>query len=207
MDLRREIEATFGPKLFELPLFYRYPDGLRFELAEGGTAIEQFLSAHRKALSVARTVFRGSDRFVVCLRLRTPQRGRARCRQLLHELRAAQIPLPRSRALWADLPRPHHELHAEEPQDDLTLAFPASTDRLSNVLWCALAGELGISPRLQCAVFLINLHARIAMLPYDDRGMDVVGPNQSMLRQLFTRHHALLLPHDLPRMQRSFGAP
>ena len=45
MDLKHEIETIFEGRAFLRPLFYNYPGGLRFELAEGGTAIEQFLLA------------------------------------------------------------------------------------------------------------------------------------------------------------------
>lgn len=206
MDLRGEIERVFGRSLFERPLFYCYPDGLRFELAEGDTALQRFLSAHRKALLIAQDAFRGSIQFAVCLRGRTREGGGFDCRQLLHELRAAQIPVPTGRAFWADAVDPDDWTDEEEPQVDLTLAFVAPVSLLPNVLWCALASDLGISPKLQCSVYLLNLQAGVALFPYDDRGMDVVGPNRSALQQLYTQHRPLLLPYDLPQMQSTFGA-
>jgi hypothetical protein len=206
MNLRGEIERIFGHSLFDRPLFYCYPDGLRFELAEGNTAVQQFLSAHRKALLVAQDAFRGSDYLAVCLRSRTREGHGFEVRGFLHELRAAQIPLPEERAFWVDAVHPDNWADEEEPQVDLTLAFLAPIDLLSNVLWCALASDLGISPKLRCSVYLLNLEARVALFPYDDRGMDVVGPNRSTLQQLYAKHQSLLLPYDLPRMQSTFGA-
>jgi hypothetical protein len=206
MDLRGEIERVFGHSLFDRPLFYCYPDGLRFELAEGDTALQQFLSAHRKALLIAQDAFRGSDHFAVCLRDRMHEGGGLECRQLVRELKAAQIPLPAVRAFWADAVDPDDWADEEEPQVDLTLAFAAPIALLSNVLWCALAKDLGISPKLQCSVYLLNLQAGVALFPYDDRGMDVVGPNRSTLQQLYAQHRSLLLPYDLPQMQSTFGA-
>jgi hypothetical protein len=41
MQLQKEIEAIFEGKAFLRPLFYSYPGGLRFELSEGGSAIEE----------------------------------------------------------------------------------------------------------------------------------------------------------------------
>ena len=207
MNLRSKIEETFGPGLFERPLFYSYPDGLRFELSEGGTALQQFLTAHRKAMLIAQDAFFGSDHFAVCLRARTRHGCGFEFRHLLRELEAAQIGLPASRRLWADAVDPGDWFDQEEPQVDLTLAFTSSTSLLSNVLWCALAKDLGVRPRLLCDIYLLNFKTRIAVFPYDDRGMDVVGPNRPALQQLYTQQQSLLLFHDLPQMQKTFGVP
>jgi hypothetical protein len=43
------------------------------------------------------------------------------------------------------------------------------------------------------------------VFPYDDRGMDVVGPNRSLLAGLYSKHHRYLLGHDLPAMKATFG--
>jgi hypothetical protein len=66
--LRTQIEDTFYGKAFMRPLFYAYKQALRFELAEGGSAIEQFLCAMRKALTICEDIFATNDNLVVCLR-------------------------------------------------------------------------------------------------------------------------------------------
>lgn len=205
MGLRVEIGKTFGSGLFERPLFHCYPGGLRFELAKEGTAIQRFLGAHHTALLVAQDAFRGEDHVALCLRARTRVGRGFECRELLRELAAAQIPIPSQRTLWTDAVRPDDRAGDDEPQVDLTLAFRVPVGLLSNVLWCAFATELGIRPALHCAVYLLNLEAGVALFPYDDRGMDVVGPGRHTLQMLHARHHSRLLPHDLPAMQRTFG--
>nr|WP_259641718.1 DUF3885 domain-containing protein [Pseudomonas salomonii] len=42
------------------------------------------------------------------------------------------------------------------------------------------------------------------IFPYDDRGMDVVGPNTDLLLQLYRHHHAYLLDYDRPVMDITF---
>jgi len=41
---------------------------------------------------------------------------------------------------------------------------------------------------------------RVMIFPYDDRGMDVVGPNTDLLLQLYRHHHAYLLDYNRPVM-------
>lgn len=43
------------------------------------------------------------------------------------------------------------------------------------------------------------------VFPYDDRGMDVVGPNKNLLLQLYRQHHPYLLDYDRDAMDATFG--
>ncbi|WKB56073.1 DUF3885 domain-containing protein [Eleftheria terrae] len=85
MRIRDEIENVFNGKTFLRPLFYRYPGGLRFELSEGGSAIDQFLTALRKGQQICESVFEGQQVLTVCLRVRGPSQPFA-YRHLLREL-------------------------------------------------------------------------------------------------------------------------
>lgn len=42
-------------------------------------------------------------------------------------------------------------------------------------------------------------------LPYDDRGMDVVGPNKALLSVLYNKHYQYLLEHDRAEIDATFG--
>ncbi|MHC8338757.1 DUF3885 domain-containing protein [Pseudomonas sp. HLT2-19-2] len=42
---------------------------------------------------------------------------------------------------------------------------------------------------------------------YDDRGMDVVGPNKDLLSQLYRQHHTYLLDYDRHTMDTTFAGP
>lgn len=68
MNLRSEIETIFDGKAFLRPLFYSYPGGLRFELSEGGFAIDRFLLALRKATTICADIFHPDGPVTVCVR-------------------------------------------------------------------------------------------------------------------------------------------
>lgn len=196
MNYRIAIEETFLGRAFLRPLFYSYPGGLRFELSEGGHAIDQFLTAHHKASKVCRDIFSGKDNLTICLRVSCFQESKFTYRSNLRDLADAGIKIPRSRFLWL-----------EEVAEDclLLVAFSASTILLPRLLWCALSADFGsIRPRPLCSVYLFNLDARVMAFPYDDRGMDVVGPNSSLLERLYRKHGVYLLEHDREAMRASF---
>ncbi|MGE6322618.1 DUF3885 domain-containing protein [Pseudomonas oryzihabitans] len=56
----------FGPAVFERPLFYSYPGGLRFALSEPGNTLEQFLLALRKATTICRIFLPTDPSLPVC---------------------------------------------------------------------------------------------------------------------------------------------
>lgn len=205
MHLRDLLLEKFGAAIFQKPLFYSYPDGLRFELSEGRTWIEQFLSAHSKAMAIASDVFADRDQLLLCLRARFSASVFSN-RNLLRQLQDAQIPVPAQREFWSE---PVEKEEWEEKSievREVTLAFHVPAGLIRNILWCALAKDLGVSPRLECDVYLVNLQDGLAMHPYDDRGMDIVGPNTEALRGLYRKHHSWLLSYDLPEMQATYGA-
>ncbi|MBL8263558.1 MAG: DUF3885 domain-containing protein [Xanthomonadaceae bacterium] len=198
MTLRHAIETTFFGRAFCRPLFYAYPDGLRFELSEGETAIGLFLSAHRKASEICADIFDRQEKLTVCLHGYHFDETRFSYRQKLRSLSAAGIDIPALREIWQT------EVD-EEGVSSVFLAFEAPVDRLPNLLWCALASDFGsIKPNPGCSWYLFNLEKGLLVHPYDDRGMDVVGPNRDLLAMLYRKHGTYLLDYDRPAMRRSF---
>lgn len=205
LSLRHEIDTIFEGRAFLRPLFYNYPGGLRFELAEGGSALEQFLLALSKARTVCSDIFSDQEAPVVVLRLHTGS-NRFEHRAVLRALRQAGVRVPRTRRLWLEA------IPAEEWFDEgceewwLHLAFEVPSGLLANLLWCAFASG-AIHPQPACGVHLFNLAQRVMVLPYDDRGMDVVGPNHGFLSELYFKHHRFLLAYDLAAMAAHFEPP
>jgi hypothetical protein len=113
------------------------------------------------------------------------------------------------RAIWLE-PFTEEELDEdEEPAWWLHLAFELPSQHVQNALWIALSRDLGLirpNPRW-CSVYLFSLKDRIAVMPYDDRGMDVVGPNKERLREIYNKHYKLLLDYDIEAMHSTFGPP
>lgn len=204
MQLQREIEVIFEGKAFLRPLFYSYPGGLRFELSEGGSAIEQFLLALRKAATICADIFPADRPMVVCLRL-IAQTNLFANRELLSELRAAGISIPRARCLWSEAASPDDDFDNEDNLSWLHIAFEAPASLLQNFLWCAFSTDFGcIRPQPHCLIYLFNLNSRVMVWPYDDRGMDVVGPNHALLSHIYFKHYQNLLDYDRETMVATF---
>ncbi|XGB43246.1 MAG: DUF3885 domain-containing protein [Nodosilinea sp. LVE1205-7] len=207
MSIRAEIDKIFESRAFERPLFYSYPGGLRFELSEGGTEIEQLLCSITKAARVCEDIFDESHPPTLCLRMRAKENGFAH-RKELRKLHNAGLKPPKVRSIWLE-PVPEDDRFDEGAEEWwLNVAFELPANRLKNALWCALSVDLGpIRPKPACLVYLFNLARGVVVFPYDDRGMDVVGPNVDFLRALYLKHYSVLLSYDLASMQETFGAP
>jgi hypothetical protein len=205
LSLRAEIEDTFQGKVFERPLFYVYHHGLRFELSEGGTPIEQFLSAHRKALTICQDIFVPNGNLVACLRFWNDGSLFAH-RKFFRELRMAGVYPTKDRCIWAEPIEEDDRLDESKIEWWVNFAFRAPTTLLQNLLWCALVTDFGsISPNPGCLVYLFDINKKIAVMPYDDRGMDVVGEDLDLLLSLYRKHNRYLLDCDREAMDAKFA--
>lgn len=204
MNLELEIERVFGGKAFVRPLFYSYPGGLRFALSETGGVIKQFLSALQKSTKICSDVFVGETALVACLRIHSGS-NRFAHRAAIHALRSAGIDIPTERSVWSEEIDPAEWYCENDPEYWINVAFEAPVNLLQAFLWCALAKDFAvIQPKPICDFYLFNLKKRVMIFPYDDRGMDVVGPNTDLLLQLYRYHHAYLLDYDRPVMDITF---
>jgi hypothetical protein len=214
MDYQSQIQAVFSAHVFERPLFYSDGDGLRFGLSEGGTTIEQFLLAMAKATEICRDVFDG-EVITVCLRFWS--RGELSShREVLSELRDAGVSIPRARSIWfdEDIDDDSDDDGDDDEMDEapsrparhgwVSAAFTVPVSLLPNLLWCAIAKDLCVRPSPRCLVYLFNLEKQLAVFPYDDRGMDIVGPNFAALEQLYVRYEKYLLGYDRAQVDATF---
>lgn len=205
VKLQLEIEQTFSENAFSRPLFYSYPGGLRFELSEKGSAIEQFLLAQRKATEICGDLFIDDETLVVCLKDYTASNCFGN-RRVLKSLNAAGVYIPEERSIWCEKLDPDDGSDDNEPEYWTFIAFEAPVSLIPALLWCALVKDFGeIRPKPGCDVYLFNIKKGIMALPYDDRGMDVVGPNKALLSALYNKHHQYLLEHDRAEMDATFG--
>ena len=205
MSFRQQIEALFQGKAFERPLFYKHPGGLRFELSETGSYLEQFLRALHKAMTICADVFPTGSTLTICLRVHTKSNPFAH-RAASRELRNAGIRLPKTREVWLEPLDPDDWFEKTEPEWWLNVVFEVSLELMQNILWCAVARDFAtIKPNPGCLLYLFNLQNGLMVWPYDDRGMDVVGPNHEMLAGLYTKHSGWLLEHDWAEMDAVFG--
>lgn len=200
MNLQHQIDEIFEGKAFDRPLYYAYPGGLRFGLSEAGTYIEQFLIALHKARSICADLFPDEGSLLVCLRVYSRANPFAH-RPVLAALRDAGIRIPEDRVQWSEAVPEDDRVTDDQAEYWVNIAFRPPLSLLQNLLWCALAKDFGnIQPRPLCDIYLFNPGLRVVAFPYDDRGMDVVGPNRAVLRHLYQKHQQYLLDYDRPEM-------
>ncbi len=205
MGFRDEIETIFSGKAFIRPLFYNYRGGLKFELSEGETVLEAFLLAMQKATEICSSIFSNFEPMTVCLRVHTFS-NRFYHRVKLANLKAAGIIVPKHREIWLEPISKEGRFEESEPEWWLNVAFEVSPRLIQNFLWCALAQDFGfIRPKADCLVYLFNLKSELMVWAYDDRGMDVVGPNKIALEKLYDKHSSYLLDHDRAVMDATFA--
>lgn len=196
-SIRTQIESVFGNAIFDRPLFYCYPGGLRIELSSGGTAISQFITALSKSKEVCEEIFKSEQNIIVCLRSYTT--SITHLLSSIRSLKNAGLLLPHDREHWLYYP--------ENGDDDASrmICFSLDKDQLTSLLWCACAVDFGcIQPNPGFSCYLFNPGLGVAAYPYDDRGMDVVGPNHLFLKGLYNRYQSYLLGYDLQTMNETF---
>lgn len=203
MNLRRKTQEIVG-RPYRDALFYNFPGGLRFELSDGGSPLDQALTALRKATAICDDIFGGEEKILVHLEAFAP----ASCfglRKILCELRTAGIVVPRVRDVWLEAEDQTDK--ADESGAWVSTAFEISTAKLQNLLWCAVTADFGASlrPSPHCKVYLLNPNKGILVHPYDDRGMDVISGDTAALAGLYDRHNNLLLDYDMEAMRETFA--
>jgi hypothetical protein len=147
MNFRGKIQGIVG-RTYRHALFYNFPGGLRFELSEGGSPLDQALSALRKATVICDDIFAGEERILVHLEAWLPS-SRFALRTVLSELRVAGVRIPKVREVWVDA-----EEQDEEDGEDLRLlccAFEVPASKLQNLIWCAITTDLdSLRPKPRC---------------------------------------------------------
>ncbi|HEX8431701.1 MAG TPA: DUF3885 domain-containing protein [Longimicrobium sp.] len=189
--------CTFGPRALDLGLFHANEPALRFELSSGATRIDEFARAFDRAREILGYLFRDSASLTVVLHRFDDGAGTARA--VLRSARECGIPLLRPRCQWTE---DYQDEHGAELRRFVSFrAEPASLTRLA---WGALGADLGIRPALHASVTIADVERGILVHPYDDRGMDVIGPNRDLLAAAYSRFNGYLLDYDRERMRGFF---
>jgi len=205
MKIRSRINSMFDGKAFKRPLFYNYEGGLRFELSEGGDYLNQFVTAHRKGMEICQDIFTMNDQLTICIKL-FGRESLLSCLSPIRELNDAGLFPLVEKEHWTEFDEEWVE--DEEYREHLWhyIAFNASSELVLNALWCAFSSDFEcIAPSPSVTTYLFNFHKEIMVLPYDDRGMDIVGPNSQYLKGLYHKFGRYLLEHDRKAMDASFS--
>ena len=193
-----EAFSKFGRSAFGDGLLYSDPTAIRFELAVGRTRIERFDSALARSWTVISDLFNGRSEIGICL----SYYGRSFLSVLSYfrDLHDCEVSIPSD-----------YYTDQEQPEDDDNLSltrifFEAELDTVYRLLWAKVARELGIEPSLPFGLYIFDLSLGVLVHPYDDRGMDVLGPNQDTLKLTYSEHNEWLLDYDMELMQQRYGA-
>lgn len=159
MSYRVKIKDIFDGKAFLRPLFYNYEGGLRFELSEDGDYINQFTTAHRKAMDVCRFTFTDPENIVVCVKVFGGKTSLS-ILPCFRSLKKVGLSPGNDKEYWTEF---DEDWIVEENYSSSLwhyIAFSLSTDKLANVLWCALAADFAsIEPRVNASFYLIRFKA------------------------------------------------
>ncbi|WP_064014068.1 DUF3885 domain-containing protein [Deinococcus puniceus] len=202
-DYWTQIQNVFGAEALAFGLFYKQPYALRFELSRGGPYIRMFTRAYDLSRTILAQAFGTSPRLIVALSYFSENSGPtvSERRRFRRALKACGVLLPGN----------HQQVclpHSDEEGgifNRVFVLFEIQRDDLPLLLWGVLASELGIRPRLQCSLYVADVSRRLLAHPYDDRGMDVIAPQASVLAGLHKTFNANLLDHDRERMDKVFG--
>jgi hypothetical protein len=197
---REALHAMFGADAFALPLFYGTEPALRFELSRSGTRLDEFEQAWDRAREIVDHALGDATELIVIISAFTDG-PRMPYRDIVRSLRECDVRMGRPRAAWTE---PYHDPHVEELDTLAFVAFPCERDALHRLLWGALATDLRVEPHLVGHLYVASPERGIVIHPYDDRGMDIAGPDHVRLGELYRRFHAYLLDYDRDRMRAFF---
>jgi hypothetical protein len=200
--MQQEIANVFGSNALGHAIFYSHPHGLRFELSESGNLsyIHMFLQAYQKAEHITNFVFAEAKNLQVAIGFYSyAEDGFLANLEMFESIANCQLIIPDARSTWVCTTD-----NIDDGQLRHTLVFAIEHRAIPQFLWGALAGDIGIHPRLSGDIYLFDLELGILAHPYDDRGMDVIGNNLGILRSVYNKFDSYLLDYDREVMRSRF---
>ena len=190
---------TFGRSAFGHNLFANNDSAIRFELALGESRIERFDTALHRASTVAKDVFGDSKRLCVCLMFYGVSFVGAK--SSFRSLKECEVAINRP-----------YEIDRQQIDDDLggetqtRVFFKSDFGSAYRMIWGTIAQELGVRPSLGFNLYIFDPDLRILMHPYDDRGMDILGPNRERMSEIYAKYYDWLLDYNIAELQDRYGS-
>lgn len=201
MKFRNIIHRLTETGAYRYALFYQFPGGLRFELSEGGSPLNQILTAMRKATMICEDVLGKGIPFLVHMQRFVFSSG-FELRDTIRELRLAGVVIPKIRDVW------YEEVYESDESENgfwINCVFEIQASCMENLLWCAMVTDFpSFHPNPHCLIYLVNPEKSILIHPYDDRGLDVICQDPMELTIFYEKYNDWLLDYDKEAMVQTF---
>lgn len=206
------LKNHFPDLILTPPLFYQWPFGLRFEVADWSLGKESVVleEAGDRALEIVKYAFHPEDDIMLVTDVYT---------QHEHELTKQKLLVYQKYVRRQVRNRLRHELLTyvrPELDEPLTLERFALTCQLQDIrlrpLLQAICQEDFYAPnqimkgKLDYEIYLINLSKQMIFHLYDDRGCDLIASDSERLRPVYEGLQHWLLDYDRAQMDRLFAA-
>ena len=201
MNIKDKIHQQFGLSALESPIFYSNPGGLRVELSTGGSYLHQFLTAHKKASEICEFLFNDITKILLVIEY-FGHESPLHCLGVAKQLKDLE--------LWPKAKKQHWFVREKDSSVSFGqhfIAYEVSTEFIDNILWSNIASDLGVKPRANCRLHIFDFTQGVHVFPYDDRGLDIVGPNSNLLGVIYHKFKNYLLDYDIEIMRETFEKP
>lgn len=202
MSLKDQVIERFGNKAFSMrPTFYNNEGALRFELGVGDDRLTYLITAFQRLNTVLDDLGFKDQPVGIAASIYTYSSTEEEPAPPLH----LQL-LPLARMIWnCNLGKfKKSELLLIPTDETCSCATHISQTNLndfsvSRSILDHLLRDFGGSNNTPL-LMLFNLDLGIMINPYDDRGMDIFGPNRDLLKMLYNKRNDWLLDYDREQM-------
>ncbi|GLF91712.1 hypothetical protein Saga11_29710 [Bacillus safensis] len=206
------LKNHFPDLILTPPLFYGWPFGLRFEVADWSLGKESVVleKAGERALEIVKYTFDPEDEMLLVTDVYTEHE---------HELTKRKLLVYQKYVNWKMRYRLRHELLTyvhPEIEEIMKLERFTINCRLRDIrlrpLLHAICQEGFFTPnqilkgRLGYEIYLINLSKKMIFHLYDDRGCDLIAADAERLRPVYEGLQHWLLDYDRAQMDGLFAA-
>lgn len=206
------LKSHFPDLLLTPPLFYGWPFGLRFEVADWSLGKESIVleKAGDRAFEIVKYAFDPEDEMLLVTDVYTEHE---------HELTKRKLLVYQKYVHRQVMKRLRHELLTyvrPEIEDSLTLERFTLKCQLQDIrlrpLLHAICQEDFYAPnqilkgKLRYEIYLMNVSKKMIFQLYDDRGCDLIAADAERLRPVYEGVQHWLLDYDRPQMDRLFAA-
>lgn len=206
------LKSHFPDLVLTPPLFYGWPFGLRFEVADWSLGKESIVleKAGDRAFEIVKYAFDSEDEMLLVTDVYTEHE---------HELTKRKLLVYQKYVHRQVRNRLRHELLTyvrPEIEDSLTLERFTLKCQLQDIrlrpLLHAICQEDFYTPnqilkgKLRYEIYLMNVSKKMIFQLYDDRGCDLIAAEPERLRPVYEGLQHWLLDYDRPKMDRLFAA-